>query len=786
MKPPLLTSFRIVSIFDKWRMDAHAADLDRAELMRHFNGGALEDDDDESGRNSPRRANMLFGHRLLKTPATRLFSTYNQGVGLLDGALKKTAKMAGSRRNFVETTVNRLVNALIRKFGRLYWPYRAASGDAVIWGGSFLFRDDRYDWAPKYGRAYHEWNAPPDVTNDKFSQWGFAGELTCGEILARLERLKEVDPEDSYWDKKQLQDVAEKLIKRHSPENAWAWPANGTVDDDPIAVRERIQAQAWGSDAIASTLPVYWFYSKRFDDGNERPVDLYCVPRYGESCSDATLRNGAPKLTIKRDNKELGDVLFYHPKAFDNVNECLFPFIVSTQLGGEPMLRRVMGLGTLNYDLDIKIQNNVHLGMEAAEFAGMPLFQESDTASATQLQDLSAASIRPFDVMPAGIQFLPKEKNAFPYKSTLDYVGLLSGKMEDNSTASFGVGDSGKRGKEELEVAVLQRQQENAAIVSDSMGDWQRAGDPMCAAIGNAILCADLLECDASFPIQSELKEALEQEGIQWSEVEDQFTWSMRRAPGHGDQGLALARAQQTAQVAARLGPEAQKIATRNLIAAINGDDVALAMEMVPDGPPTSEQDQVNAAMGQNAVAMATGVPPIGRETDMVQIHVPIHLGALGRMAQNAMTAGDQWTPQSQQSFEAVAAHAMKDIQHFGQIDERAAKQAQQQLMQLVGKASNFKVGTDVQSPVDPVAAEKLRQGAAKLAQAQQFKQLDMAKWERTQGHREQAGRFNEDMQMGYLHETEQNNAVKRATQIVKSVKDAQQPASVPDGDADD
>ena len=235
-------------------------------------------------------------------------------------------------------------------------------------------------------------------------------------------------------------------------------------------------------------------------------------------------------------------------------------------------------------------------------------------------------------------------------------------------------------------------------------------------------------------------------------------------------------------QVAGSLGPAAQQMATRGLIAAINGDDMALALEMVPESPPSSEQDQVRAAMGQNAVAITNGQPPMGRETDMVQIHVPIHLGALARMLQNAAGQGEQWTPKDQQAFEALAAHAMTDIRRLGMQDERAGRHWQQQLIQMVGKASAFQIGTDVRPNLDPLEAAKMGQAQAKFEQAERFKQLDMAKWERTQHHREESSRFNEDLQMGYLTEAEKSNQVKRATSLVKAVKDAQTPVPAPAG----
>jgi hypothetical protein len=782
MDTPQLSSHRIASMMDKWRMDAHSTDLDRAELMRHYNGGALIDDDYEAGRSSPRRANLLFGHKFLSTPATRLMSNFNQGIGLLSGTLKRNAQIPASRRQTVEQTVNRVINEVIRESNRLYWPYRAVCGDAVIWGSAFLYRDDPYDWVPKYGRIYHDWDAPADITDDKFADWGFVGELSCGQIFARLDRLKEVDDEDSYWDKEELREIAEKMISRHDPQNAWKWPTTNDQHLDPISTREQIQAQAWGATAMNSVLPVYWFFTKRFDEGNKRPIDMYCVPRFGETCVESNYR-GTPKIKIKQGEKMAG-VLFYKEEAFESISECLFPFVVSLQLGGKPMMRRVLGLGALNYDLDIKVQTNVHTGMEAAEFAGMPLFQETDSQSAQQLQDLNANSIRPFDVLPQGVGFFPKEKNAFPFKSSLEYVGLLDGKMQENSSASYGSGDSGPRGKDELEVAVLERQQVNAQVVSASMNDWLRAGDPMASTIGNVLCSGDLLEVDAAWPQQEAFRQKLQDEGIDWLEVEDQFVWKMRRPLGNGDNGIALTRARATAQVAATLGPAAQNIANRNLIAAINGDDMGLAMEMVPDAPPTSEQDQVAAAMGQNAIAITNGQPPAPRESDMVQIHVPIHFGALGRIAQSAIESGDQWTPKDKAGFEALAAHAMADIRRLGTNPamQQQARTAQQQLMQLIGKASQFAVGTDVRPNVDPIQAKKLEQADAKLQQTERFKQIDLAKWQRTQNHREEMAAFQEGIQMGHLHETELNSKVARATKIAKAVGDARQQQLQPNG----
>ena len=60
LTPVPLKASQILKNIDRWRSDAYTADLDLAELMRHFSGGALEVED-ANGECRERRPNCSSG-----------------------------------------------------------------------------------------------------------------------------------------------------------------------------------------------------------------------------------------------------------------------------------------------------------------------------------------------------------------------------------------------------------------------------------------------------------------------------------------------------------------------------------------------------------------------------------------------------------------------------------------------------------------------------------------------------------------------------------------------------
>ena len=303
LEPAKLNGPRVLQLSDQWRQDANLVDLDRAELLRHYNGGALDTaDDDQGGKPKTRRANMLLGYKFLSRPTEQLMAVMDEGIGCIEATVYNP-DVPPSRRRLIENHLNRGINQVVQKSERLYWPWRANIGDAIINGMGCLYRDDPYDWAPKYGRPYFAWDAPADITDDRFADWCFLGHLGLSEIISRLDRLKSVDDTDSHWDKTKLAEIAENIAKRHLPLHA---PYQPLIYDDPITWREWVQTQSWGAAALISSCPVVWFFAKRYDKKNKRPIDIYCVPRWGETCSTRK-----DELEINRDSKVTEVIIIY-------------------------------------------------------------------------------------------------------------------------------------------------------------------------------------------------------------------------------------------------------------------------------------------------------------------------------------------------------------------------------------------------------------------------------------------------------------------------------------------
>ena len=769
LAPAIVGAGRILQLTDQWRQDAHPVDQDRAELSRHYNGGALEGDDDQAGKPETRRANMLLGYKFLQRPIEQLAALYDEGPGFMDVRLENS-DLPANRRRVVEGHLNTGVNLVIQRSERMYNQWRANIGDATINGMGCLYRDDAYDWAPKYCRPYFSWDAPADITDDKFADWCILGDLNLSEIIARLDRLKAVSDEDSEWDRTKLVSVAEAIAKRHKPKDS---PYQPLQYDDPVTWREWLQTQSWGALAMSTSCPVVWFFCKRFDKGkNKRPIDMYCVPRWGEVCSERD-----SKLTITRTSKstETDGILFYKSEAFTDVRRCFFPFMLSCMLGGDPLMRRTMGLGALMYDLDIRVQSSVNNMFDATDFDFSPLFQATDQQSEMELQELAGSKIRPYDIMPSGAKFMEKPKGNRPYSSVFELTQLMSNEMGNQAQAFHGGEGFENQGRKELEVQVLERRQQLATALRLRMGDFVRRGDPLAEAIGETLVNDDsLLECDKAWPEREALKTYLKDQGVEWDEVAGKCKFSMRRSPGHGDPGLALYRAQQTEVIARGLGPEAHRTAQRNLMAAVNGGDTKFAEEMVPSQPANAGA-QEQQALSQSSLCLTTFVPVPPAELDNPMAHVPVHMAVLTSHVAMGREAGNKWTRAQQRGWEALAAHTQLDIRTLGAFNPQMAKAADQALKKMVGEAAQFEVST-LPGAVDPMDQAKMQLQMAEQKRKEIKTADDIKHRQITQAHREEATTFQQNLQMGQLVENEKSGQVSRATSLAKTAADIAQP----------
>jgi len=736
MKKPPARGTTLLGRVDQWRSDAYAADLDFAELMRHFNGGALISDTTGAGRDRVKRANLLFGHKYLGRAIRQVRAPYFQGEGMIEAELLIANDPV--RRHFVEQTLNRELNAVVRESERLKWPYKAICGDAVLWGAGFAYRDDPYDWCPKYGRPLFPWDAPADITDDKFSDWAFPGRLTVRGIMARLDRLEKIDEKDAYWSKEELRGVVQTIIERNNgdavtPDWQHFW------DDDPVSIQQNIESQTWGDSVMSSSLPVYWYFSKNFDTDyvSERPIDLYCLSRLGEQTSPVN-GHGAFALKINREKPAgMESVLFYQDKVFDDIRECFFPFVMDCMEGGEPLMRRVLGLGAINYDLDVRMQNTISAGLEGAEFDFAPLFQSDGDVSQEILESLQATGIRPYDFFPQEIGFVEKPRGTRPYQALMSFADIMNSEMGQNAASEYGQSTiGGDKGRKELEVQALERQNQDSQATSERMDEWKDRGDCLCNAIGKTLLDPLVLECDVAHAEQRALLDRLAIFGIAPEEVMGRVRCKMRRPPGSGNLGLALQRVRMLLSVSERYGAKAQQVILKEFTRIVMGGDARLADVLVPENQ--DNPDQVAEAQQQNAVAIAGRVPPVVRDSDQPAAHVPVHVQGLQTLAMTGQKAGGKWRMADRQGFEALTHHAMADVQRLSAWDPEAAKRAAQHIHKLAGVIGRFEL-TDEAPAMDPAKQAELQLKAAEFQRKAKKDETDLQRWIRTQEHREQA-----------------------------------------------
>lgn len=90
---------QILRLVDEWREGDYVDSLDRAELSRHFGGGALDpDSEDQFGMVG--KTNFLLGYRYLNKAYQEHYSIYSRGRGFAEVKVKQS--LTPERRRYVE------------------------------------------------------------------------------------------------------------------------------------------------------------------------------------------------------------------------------------------------------------------------------------------------------------------------------------------------------------------------------------------------------------------------------------------------------------------------------------------------------------------------------------------------------------------------------------------------------------------------------------------------------------------------------------------------------------
>ena len=716
----------ILSQVDEWRQLSYHADRRYAELLRHFNGGDLEVMTDSTGKEVAYYANFNVARsRLLKISRERMQGYYSK-LGIFD--VKLTGEMSGIPG--LELAANEALSKIFRSDMRMTPHYKATVEDGILVGRGVLWRRDSTQIIPERGRLLAHPDCIAAQRDDSLGEWAFASTVKAADLFRIAQKSKDEDV------KAQAKRLLQAIVKRHCPE---ATPFNWPTDDQPWEFLDTsLRATGYGRKALATVIPCYWYFEKDLSGNpSERPVSVYCVARHGVDLSMVADDKG--KVSAKENRgKDCAEGLIYKKdNAFKDSAECLWLFTIGEQFGGEPTLGRIKGEGEIQYSADIRIQKMLNSMLRRIEVENLTLFKNSGNASKKELDDLAANPLRDHDVLPEAIEFVERRFGDKPLNGMMQFVGLLSGYAADHAAVDTGHTDAPR--EENFKDQVLERLNDRVAAKTISESAWSDSLDLLAQMVGKLIFDATLVKSDEAWQFREAFFTELKDAGydIDQSKMKGKAKVQARRNPGHGDMGVAMARADANIVLAQMTGPEAVERAVFEKAVLVAGGDVQKAIALIgkqPGGQAEQGEDAENA-QNQMAAILAAGVMLTPQANDNPYIHTAVQMTLLeGALAGYQQDGG--WTKNDMRCWDAAFAHAIQDIARIPMEDMK--KESMKRVKALQTTAAALPIFEQGQPAVDPVDQAKLQLAAAEAERKRQKDATADEHWQRTQTHREQ------------------------------------------------
>jgi hypothetical protein len=729
-KELLLKVQQILASIDEWKLLWYHADRRYAELLRYFNGGDLRVIVDDSKTEVAEYANFNVARsRLLKIDRERMAPWFSK-LGIFDVKLVKPELKAVPG---LEIALNETMSKMLRKDGRMTPHYRSTNQDAILTGRGVQWRRMPTQLVWERGRMLCHTDAICAVKDDTLGEWAFASRVVAKDLF----KIAKASKDEAI--RGQARNLLKSIADRHHTE---ATPINFPSESELWEVfDETLRTTSYGRKALATSVPCYWYFEKDYSGPpGERPVSVYCVARHG---MDLQMVHGDDnKVSVKevREPYHAEGMIYRQEKAFNSVTECLAMMTIGEQFGGDPTMGRLKGEGEIQYTGDVRIQTMLNSMLSRVEMENMPLFKDNGAADKKRLDALASRPLRPYDVIPEGVDFLERRFGDKPLSGMLDVIALLSGHAADHAAVDTGHTDSPR--EENFKDQVLERLNDRASAKSIAETSWADAIDPVAESIGRLIFDETLVRDDEAWEFRELFFELLEDRGFKYThqDFKDGVRVTAREMPGHGDMGIALARADVNIGLAQMTGPEAVKRAVFEKAVLVAGGDVQKAAALLggmPGAPQGDMDPDVMMAQSQTSVILSSGVQLAPGPEDNPAIHAAVHMTILeGALAAYQQDGG--WSPDNLRKWDAALAHAIADVVRIPLED--AKKASIQRIKALQTTAGSLPVFATGEPPVDPIQQAKIELAAAELERKRRKDETADAKWERTQAQREEMG----------------------------------------------
>lgn len=691
---------------------------DRAVISSFYNGRQTMTDAEAENQGVTELTNHLFGYDSMVTAKTQIESIFIKPPQVWSFKLPGVPIQV---RQKWELSLNRNFNEVIKNSGRMKPEIKTLAGDLTLFGNACPMYRDQRDWCPKVMRPL-----VPRGTGTVAPAVEYAvvpSYLSLGDLMRAYERVKRLRKSGTKydWQGDALSAAIDTLKGNINLGTSIITNARQPADE----VQQNFQETKRWYAQYRTRLPVYYVYTSH-PDRKGTPADLTILARYSP-----TQINEAGKASMS-----LPVCLYERSEIFDRANQWICPMFIDASLDGEMTWHRVMGLGRLNYDSDVDVEqffNDAMTGSRENLRRTYKVASQGDWELVQRWNNGEFAS----NVLPPGVDLAEAAKNPnFQYaQQTLAMLRAASAKNAGSSSGAFEQRDN------ELQVQALERQSRNAETMGTRISDVYDGFDSMGTESFRR-MCATLpLPVDPGYEEVMEFQDRIRRDGVPVEilrQLLDDGPQSIsvytNRTVGDGNKVRAIMVNQMLMQRISYFSPEAQQLILRR-VTADDTQDYQLAEQLVPYEP-KPDPNQVERANGENDSCMLrgiTGYVPPHNQDDLDAVHLVEHFGGMQALLAKG-NAQKGWDMMDATAFKAMGSHCALHISIIQKNPEAKgmATALMQQLQGLARQGQEFLNNLQQQAQkqeVDPVEQAKMQIQQQKL-------QLDTRKQVALEDHR--------------------------------------------------
>ena len=695
---------------------------DRSSISSFYNGRQAMSNSEADAQGVNELTNHLFGYDSMAQAKAQVEAIYTRPQQVWTVNLPGVPQQLQQKWSMA---VSKNLNAVIKASGRLKPQIKSIAGDAVLYGRACAMFRDPYDWCPRLMRPL-----VPRGTGTLAGDVPYAvvpSYLSLSELIRVQERHKRAGKRGlkSFWKGESVAAAIDTLQENVSKGNFIA--ADGRTQADEV--EQDFQENKIMYSQYRTKLPVYYIYTAHPDEEGV-PADLTILARYtpNQMAASAKAQQSLPTCLYEREN------------LFDKAEHWLHPFFVDASLDGEMTWHRVMGLGRLNYDNDVDVEEFFNEAMQGSKENLRRTFkvgQQGDWELIKRWNDGEYAS----NLLPPGVDIAEMSKNP-NFQYAFNTMAMLQQQSHKNAGTSYGAANP-PDSKKELQVQALERQGRNAETMGNRINDIYECFDRLGLEIYRRMLGETPLPLDEGYEEVMQFQKLCRMDGVPVEILRKLYdagtsgtVVETNRTVGDGNQVKEQMVNQFLMSTIHMYSPEAQEIIKRRVTASMTRD-YAFAESVVPfDKKP--DANQVARANEENNSCMSRGIAgyiPQCAPDDVDAVHLPQHFGFLQALLAKGK-ANKGWDMCDLGAFKVGGAHCLIHINRIGQNKQAKAlvTQLNQTLQGLAKQGQEFANNLQKQQQAEqPSPVEQ-----AKLQIAQKKQQLDVQKQRALEQHRKE------------------------------------------------